>query len=40
MAGGPAPNSAAFQIGFHVVVGILMALFYAFALEPLLPPGA
>jgi len=39
MAGGPAPNSAAFQIGFHLVVGILMALFYAFVLEPLLPRG-
>jgi len=35
-AGAPAPGSPAFQIGFHVAVGLAMALFYAFVLEPLL----
>src|SRR5258707_8636507 len=34
------PNSPAFQTGFHLFVGILMAIFYAFILEPLLPGGA
>jgi hypothetical protein len=36
----PVPNSAEFQTGFHLFVGILMALFYAYALEPWLPRGA
>ena len=38
--GGPAPNTPVFQTGFHLFVGILMALFYAFILEPRLPGGA
>lgn len=34
------PPGAAFAAGFHVVVGLTMALTYAFALEPRLPgPG-
>ena len=33
----PLPASPAFQTGFHILVGILMALFYAWFLEPLLP---
>jgi hypothetical protein len=36
-AGAPAPTSPVFQTGFHLVVGTLMALFYAYALEPVLP---
>jgi hypothetical protein len=32
-----APASAAFQDAFHIVVGLAMALFYAFALEPVYP---
>jgi hypothetical protein len=32
----PAPPSAAFQAAFHVLVGFVMALFYAYTLEPLL----
>jgi hypothetical protein len=36
----PVPSSAGFQIAFHVVVGILMALFYAYLLEPRLPGDA
>ena len=35
--GAPKPASPLFQIGFHVFVGLLMALFYAFVLEPLMP---
>ena len=35
--GAPLPGSAAFATGFHVVVGILMAEFYAYALESWLP---
>jgi hypothetical protein len=31
------PPSGAFQAAFHISVGLAMALFYAFALEPLLP---
>lgn len=31
---GPLPTSGAFQLGFHLFVGILMALFYAFVVEP------
>jgi hypothetical protein len=34
---GPTPNDGLFQTGFHLLVGIMMALFYAFVLEPLLP---
>lgn len=33
----PAPGSTPFQLGFHVVVGLTMALLYGIALEPLLP---
>ncbi len=33
----PAPGSTPFQLGFHVVVGLAMALLYGMALEPLLP---
>ncbi len=39
-AGAPAPNTPPFQMGFHIVVGIGMALFYAYALEPFLPGRA
>lgn len=35
-AGGPPPSSPLFQTGFHLVVGIAMAVFYAFAVEPFL----
>jgi hypothetical protein len=31
------PPSGAFQAAFHISIGLAMALFYAFALEPLLP---
>jgi hypothetical protein len=31
------PQGAAFQTGFHIVVGLAMAQVYAFALEPSLP---
>ena len=34
---GPPINSKSFQTGFHLLVGLLMALFYAFVLEPYLP---
>jgi hypothetical protein len=37
--GGPAADTALFQTGFHLAVGIGMALFYAFVLEPALPAG-
>jgi hypothetical protein len=30
------PPSPAFQAGFHIAVGLAMALFYAFALQPVL----
>jgi hypothetical protein len=33
------PNAPVFQTGFHFFVGMLMALFYAFALEPVLSGG-
>jgi hypothetical protein len=36
-AGAPPPNSPVFQIGFHILVGLMMSLFYAFVLEPLMP---
>jgi len=35
--GGPPPNSPNFQIGFHLAVGILMAIAYALAIERRLP---
>jgi hypothetical protein len=34
-AAGPPLGSAVFQTGFHLAVGIVMAVFYAFAVEPL-----
>jgi hypothetical protein len=34
---GPPINSKSFQTGFHLFVGLLMALVYGFALEPYLP---
>lgn len=37
--GGPSSYAPAFQAGFHLAVGLAMALFYAFALEPVLPGG-
>ncbi len=37
--GAPAPNSPTFQTGFHIFVGLVMSLFYAFVLEPLMPWG-
>ena len=30
----PAPATQTFQIGFHILVGLMLALFYAFLLEP------
>lgn len=38
--GGPAVNTPAFQAGFHVAVGLAMALVYAVAIEPILPGRA
>jgi hypothetical protein len=38
--GAPGPHDSVFQIAFHVLVGLLMALLYAFVLEPLLPGRA
>lgn len=35
-AGGPPVNTPLFQVGFHLAVGMAMAVFYAFAVEPLL----
>ncbi len=32
----PAADTHAFKTGFHILVGLLMAVFYAFALEPIL----
>ncbi len=32
----PMPGGTAFQLGFHVVVGVMMALLYGLALEPML----
>jgi len=32
----PIPAGRGFQVGFHIVVGLAMALFYALVLEPLL----
>jgi hypothetical protein len=36
---GPPISSKSFQTGFHLFVGLLMALFYAFVFEPFLPPS-
>lgn len=36
-AGGPSTQSPGFQTGFHLAVGILMAIAYWFAFEPQLP---
>jgi hypothetical protein len=33
----PMPGGTTFQLGFHVLVGLAMALLYGVALEPLLP---
>lgn len=38
-SGAPAPDGSLFQIGFHLIVGLMMALFYAYVLEPVLPGG-
>jgi len=35
-ADGPPPGSSLFQTGFHIATGLAMAVFYAFAIEPLL----
>jgi hypothetical protein len=35
--GAPAPATRTFQVGFHILVGLMMALFYAFVLEPAMP---
>jgi hypothetical protein len=32
----PAADAHAFKTGFHIAVGLLMAVFYAFRLEPIL----
>lgn len=37
--GVPSVDSDVFQIGFHLAVGLVMALVYAYALEPALPGG-
>lgn len=39
-AGGPSPSSPVFQTLFHLGVGIMMGLFYAYAIEPWLRGGA
>lgn len=36
----PPPDSAVFKLGFHMLVGLLMAEFYAFVLEPILVGNA
>jgi hypothetical protein len=33
----PGPDTGVFKSGFHIVVGLSMAVFYAFVLEPILP---
>jgi hypothetical protein len=38
-SGAPAPDGPLFQTGFHLFVGLMMALFYAYVLEPVLPGG-
>ena len=35
--GTPLPSNPSVQVGFHLVVGLLMAVFYAFLMEPWLP---
>ncbi len=35
--GAPAPHSPTFQTGFHILVGLLMSIFYALVLGHLLP---
>jgi hypothetical protein len=35
--GAPAPDTPLFRTGFHLFVGILMALFYSYVVDPLLP---
>jgi hypothetical protein len=35
-ASAPLPSSPLFQMGFHFVIGIAMAVVYAFAIEPML----
>lgn len=37
--GAPAPDSPLFRTGFHLFVGILMALFYSYVVDPVLPGG-
>jgi hypothetical protein len=34
------PRSAMFQPAFHILVGLAMAVFYAFAVEPIIPGAA
>ena len=36
----PKPDSAVFKSGFHIVVGLLMAVVYAFLFEPYVPGSA
>ncbi len=36
----PAADTNAFKTGFHILVGLLMAVFYAFVLEPVLSGSA
>ena len=40
MAGGPIASAPAFQVGFHIFVGLLMAVSYALLIEPLPPRSA
>jgi hypothetical protein len=37
---GSPPDTHAFKTVFHIVVSLLMAVFYAYALEPMLPGPA
>ena len=39
-AGMPGPESTIFQLGFHIIVGLGMAIFYSFIVEPYLPYAA
>jgi hypothetical protein len=36
----PGPDTHAFKTGFHIFAGLLMTLFYAHVLEPILPRSA
>jgi hypothetical protein len=36
----PASDTHAFKTAFHIVVGLLMAVFYAYVLDPMLPGSA